>query len=155
MAYRPYKSRRSILAPFKSLLEQDFAKYLVDQSINYLYEPIKLSYILPEQRKTYTPDFIYDPKSRRRISHPVTPEDLLGKVIIETKGRLTARDAAKMAIIKKTYPELDIRFIFPVDAVFNKKQKGRDGGKFRYSDWCIKHNYDYFIGTEPPKEWLK
>lgn len=155
MSYRPKRTSKN-LGGFRSLLEKNFSKYLKAIGIDYLYEAVKIPYIVPAKNRTYLPDFVYDPNSKRRIKKHISLGDLeKGMVVIETKGRLTASDQAKMLYVRECNPDIDIRFVFPNDRILHKKKKGYTDNKYRYSDWCIDNGFDYFIGTEPPKEWFK
>lgn len=150
MAYRPKKTKKD-LGGFRSLLEKNFSGWLKKLRIKFLYEPCKIPYTVPAKERTYTPDFVIVKSSRVKS---LSLDDLDGLVILETKGRLTYSDSQKMIWVKEQNPDLDIRMIFPEDRIFSKNRKGRDGGKYRYSDWSIDNGFPYFIGTAPPKEWL-
>lgn len=154
MAYKPYRTKKK-LDGFRSLLEKNFAAYLKKIGIDFLYEAIKIPYIVPAKKRNYVPDFVYNPKSRRRVKKVISLDDLKNMIVIETKGRLTASDRKKMLWVKENNPEIDIRFVFPNNSILSKAKKGRDGGKYRYSDWCEDNGFPYFIGTEPPKKWFK
>lgn len=134
---------------FRSRFESRIAAWLKKIGLSFLYEPIKIPYVVPEKHRTYTPDFIIDPNNRRRIKNVHTLKDLEGKIIIETKGRLTTSDRNKMLYVKKANPSLDIRFIFMYDNFIRK------GSNTRYSDWCEKHGFEYYIGEDIPKSWFK
>jgi len=112
-----------------------------------------MPYTVPAKARNYLPDYVYDPKSRRRIKKSLTLEDLDGMVILELKGRLTKPDQDKMLWVKEAHPDLDIRFVFPNDNILHRGRKGRNG-KYRYSDWCIDNGFNFYIGTEPPKKWF-
>ena len=155
MTYRPFKAKKKRnLGKFRSVLEKNFAAYLKRIGVDALYEPCKIPYIIPAKNRNYLPDFVFDPKSRRRCKKSLTLSDLHGKIIIELKGRLTAPDRDKMLWVKEHNPELDIRFVFLNDRVINKGKKGKNG-KYRNSDWCEDHDFPYHIGEEPPKGWFK
>jgi hypothetical protein len=143
--------------------EKNFAGHLTDVlGMSFLYEPTKVPYIIPEIKKNYIPDFIIDPKSHRKIKKTLTFSELDGKILIELKGRLTAKDQRKMKLVKIWNPDLDIRFVFPNDRIMDKRRKGRRDGEegmkkdgYRYSDWAIDNGFPYYIGREPPKTWFK
>ena len=91
--------------------------------MRFSYEGEKLPYILSRK---YIPDFIIE------TSH--------GKVYVETKGYLRPEDKAKLAAIKKQYPEIDLRIVF---YSFNR----------RYVRWAEKVKIPYAI-EKIPKEWI-
>lgn len=145
---RPFRSKQ-LLSGFRSLLEKGFSEYMTSLKLKFLYEPVKIKYEIPAVKRNYIPDFVVTDKQK------LTQKDLEDCVIIETKGRLTARDAKKMILVRDQNPKLTIKFVFPYDAIMHKGRKGRDGGKYRYSDWCIDNNFDFYVGTEPPRDWLE
>ena len=145
---RPYRSAK-LLGGFRSLLEKGFNEYLTSLKLKFLYEPVKIKYVIPAVNRNYIPDFVITKKKK------LTQKDLEEAVIIETKGRLTGRDAKKMILVRDQNPTLTIKFVFPVDAIMHKGKKGRDGGKYRYSDWCVDNNFEFYVGKEPPIDWLE
>ena len=52
-------------------------------------------------------------------------------------------------LIKKSYPHLDIRFVFQ-----NPKNKLYKGSKTTYADWCDKNGYKYATKLIP-SSWFK
>ena len=78
----------------KSGLEELVFNFLKKENCTFKYEGMKITYFQPEIKKTYTPDFI------------------VKKLIIETKGAFNSADRKKMRLIKSQNPQLDIRFIF-------------------------------------------
>lgn len=150
MAKRKRRNKK-VLGDYKSKFEKKFGEFLTRIGVKFLYEKVKLPYIVPEKHKTYTPDFIYDPKNKKRIKNNLTIDELNGKIIIETKGRLTLADRQKMLYVKEAHPELDIRFVFMQDNPIRK------GSKTRYSDWCEQHGFLYHFDPlgSVPKEWLR
>lgn len=76
--------------------------------------------------RRYTPDFV-----------------LPNGIIIECKGRFKAADRTKHLLIQEQWPELDIRFVFMQD------NKLSTTSTTRYSDWCMKHGFEYAIGNIP------
>lgn len=92
------------------------------------YESLKLTYV---KEHTYTPDFI-----------------LPNGIIIEVKGRFLPNDRGKHLIIKKTYPELDIRFFFQnPNLTLSKKSKTT------YGNWCDKYNIKWTSDLKVLKSW--
>ena len=112
-------------------MEDSIANYLVEHSIKFKYEKVKIEWEDLAYR-TYTPDFV-----------------LQNGIIIETKGRFIASDRRKHLCIKKQHPKLDIRFIFT-----NSKAKLRKGAKSSYAEWCIKYGFRYYDRIIP-EDWLK
>lgn len=117
---------------FKSGLEAEISKQLINKGINPQYEQIKLPYVIPETQHTYTPDF------------PVS-----STIIIETKGRFLTADRQKMLRLKNQYPDIDFRFIFS-----NSKSKINKKSTTTYADWCIKNGFKY-SDKSVPDEWIK
>ena len=66
---------------------------------------------------------------------------------IEAKGWFKGSDRAKMLAVAKAHPDKQFKFLFQRDNWLDKKHKGR------YSDWCIKHGFDYAIGEDIPDKW--
>ena len=116
---------------FRSGLEENIAEQLKAAGIKPLYESVKIPYHV-EKTCTYTPDF------------PVSK-----KIIIETKGRFLTADRMKMLLIKKQYPNLDIRFIFS-----NSKARITKTSKTTYAAWCLKNGFK-FADKELPNEWIE
>ena len=90
------------------------------------YEAMVLEYLVPEKPHVYTPDWL-----------------LPNGVIVETKGRFTYYDREKMLQVKRNHPDADIRFVFQRDNKMSRTSKQR------YSDWCVKHGFQYAIGNIP------
>ena len=79
-----------------------------------------------------------------RSGSEVKCADLLDK-------RKISSDRSKHLRIKKTYPELDIRFMFD-----NPNAKLYKGSKSTNADWCIKYGYKFCkLSDGLPKEWFK
>lgn len=95
------------------------------------YESETIPYVL---EKTYVPDFI------------ITRKDGT-KLYIESKGYFRPEDRSKLLAIKRQNPDLDLRIIFQRNDKIKRS-------KSRYSDWAVRHSFDYHIGFEVPKEWL-
>lgn len=130
---------------YRSKLESEVAKGLEECQVQYDYEPSwgKIDYTIPAKKSTYLPDFYITTKTGRII-------------VIECKGVWIFEDRYKHFLIKKTRPDLDIRFIF-----YNSKNKIRKGSKTTYADICNGKGRGYFKGMTwqyadkvIPKEWL-
>ena len=117
---------------FRSGLEEKVAEYLTSKGVGFSFETMKVSYVKPETKHTYTPDFILD-----------------NGIIIETKGRWLLDDRKKHILIRKQHPNLDIRILFQ-----NANAKISKGSKTSYADFCEKHGIPY-AHREIPVAWLK
>ncbi|TPJ33652.1 hypothetical protein [Mesorhizobium sp. B2-8-3] len=117
---------------FRSGLEEINARHLEAHGVEVRFETLKVPYVVPETRRTYTPDF-----------------PLPNGIIVETKGKLEPKDRAKHLFIKLQHPELDIRFVFqrPHDKIVK-------GSKTTYAMWCDKYGIKWATRVIPV-EWLK
>ena len=125
-------SEVSLKYGFRSGLEEKVAEYLTSKGVGFSFETLKVSYVKPETKHIYTPDFILD-----------------NGIIIETKGRWMLDDRKKHILIRKQHPNLDIRILFQ-----NANAKIRKGSKTSYADFCEKHGIPY-AHREIPVAWLK
>tara|TARA_R100000742_G_C4278258_1_gene100863 strand:+ start:1554 stop:2036 length:483 start_codon:yes stop_codon:yes gene_type:complete len=116
---------------YRSIFEKTVCSRLEDNKVQFEYESLVIPYVVPELRKTYTPDIV-----------------LSNGIIIELKGQLTREDRAKHLLIKKQRPDLDIRFLLQ-----NCKNKLYKTSKTTYGDWLTNNN---FIWAERfvPVEWI-
>ena len=142
------KQRTHNKSSYRSGLEDTMAKDLTNtKGIEFEYEPKegKIPWYKPGTKHTYTPDFwIRNKKS--------------GKIIcIETKGIWDYQDRFKHLIIKKLYPELNIRFVFTRSATKTSK-----GSKQTYADICQGKGRGIFKGVTwqyadkfVPMDWTK
>ena len=117
---------------FRSGLEEKVAEFLTSKGVKFTFETLKVTYVKPETKHIYTPDFILD-----------------NGIIIETKGRWLLDDRKKHLLIRKQHPQLDIRILFQ-----NAKAKISKGSKTSYADFCEKHGIPY-AHREIPVAWLK
>lgn len=145
--WRHSAKRKKQIGKYKSVLEAKFAADMEEKGIGFGYEPETLEYrtrvvrgvcdscghTKVSQNRTYLPDF------RARVGDRI--------IFVETKGRLTGADRAKMVAVKAAHPELDIRLVFGSN---NKLRKGSDK---RYSDWADKHSFLWSVGARWPAEW--
>lgn len=118
----------------RSKLEQDFEKILQDLNINYTYESTIISYIIPESSHKYKVDWSFDKP-----------------IFIETKGWLSSSiERKKYELIKKQYPNLDLRFIFA------NPNKYCGGTKYSHATWAKKQGFKYCSINDYDiiKEWL-
>lgn len=122
---------------YKSNLELRVAWELENSKIQFVYEPkdnhleyyIKSKAICVDcngcntiERHEYIPDFFIVSKGL--------------KIVLESKGILTPKDAAKMRAVRNSHPDIEFVFLFTSD---NKIGRGR------YSDWCEKNKFVYFF----------
>jgi predicted nuclease of restriction endonuclease-like RecB superfamily len=124
-----------IIKGYRSGLEDNLKIQLSEAKKKYSYESEKISYIQPEKKRSYTPDFILTKKDGN-------------KMYIESKGRWVLEDRKKHELIKNQYPDLDIRFVFSnPNTRINKKSKTT------YANICDKFGWKYSKKTIP-QEWL-
>ena len=120
----------------KSGLEEVVYNHLIENNCSFKYEGLKITYFQPEQKRTYTPDFVFP------------------TIIIETKGAFNSADRKKMKMVKNQNPKMDIRFIFS-----NSKTKIGKKSKTTYGHWCDLFGFKFHCiqSTKEtfPKEWLK
>ena len=121
---------------FRSGLEDTVNDMLKENGKLFSYESEKISYIQPQTKHNYTPDFVLN-------------KMIGGKMYIETKGRFTTADRKKMKLVKEANPDLDIRLLFQTPN--NKITKA---SKTTYADWAEKHGY-LWAAKEIPAEWLE
>lgn len=114
---------------YRSGLEEKVADLLSNLKVKFEYESTKVPYQL---MCNYTPDFL-----------------LPNGIFLEVKGRLTTEDRRKMLAVKKSHPDLDIRFVF--QAPFNKINKG---SKTTYAKWSEKYGFPWCSFTTIPISWL-
>lgn len=122
---------RSLKYGYRSGLEEKISDQLKSLGVPFQYESFKIQYEVHETR-SYTPDW-----------------KLPNGIIIESKGRFVLEDRKKHLLIKKQYPDLDIRFVFS-----NSKTKIRKGSPTSYGDWCKKNGFLY-ADKLIPEEWIK
>ncbi len=117
---------------FRSGLEETLAAQLTAAGVAYEYEELKLSFVEPAKKRTYTPDF-----------------RLPNGIIIETKGRFLTEDRQKHILVKAQHPDLDIRFVFS-----NSRTKITKRSTTTYADWCLKNGFT-FADKTAPSAWLQ
>lgn len=125
----------SISRGYRSGLEERIAQELFEQGIQFTYEETLIRYVKPEEKCRYTCDFEITTKTGK-------------KILVESKGRFLSPDRKKMLLVKKQFPDLDIRMVF-------SRSKDRIGKKSKttYAAWCDKHGFIY-ADTSIPQEWL-
>jgi hypothetical protein len=117
---------------YRSGLEEKLAQQLTKAGITFRFEEFKLAFTEPAKARTYTPDFA-----------------LPNGIVIESKGLFTTEDRQKMRIIRETYPDLDIRFVFS-----NARQRISKTSKTTYAMWAEKYGYPW-AHKEIPPDWLE
>ena len=118
------------LLGFRSMFEANLASKMDKSRLKYVYEPYSISY---EYEAKYIPDF-----------------KLPNGILIEAKGRFTAKDRSKMKLVKTQNPKLDIRFVF--QRASNKLTKAKKS--MTYGQWADKNGFKWSEGSIP-KEWWK
>jgi len=121
---------------FRSGLEDTVNDMLKENGKSFSYETEKISYIQPETKHNYTPDFVLNKTDGN-------------KMYIETKGRWVKTDRLKFDLIFQQYPGIDIRFVFQ-----NPNAKLYKGSKTTYAQYCDKKGW-HWAKKEIPEEWLK
>ena len=116
---------------YRSKYEQEVCSKLRKDKVKFDYESINLYYEISEQRR-YLPDIV-----------------LPNGIVIELKGRFTAKDRKKMLLVIEQHPHLDIRMVF-----MRPNNKLNKHSNTTYAQWCDKNNVkwaDKYI----PIEWIK
>ena len=116
---------------YRSKYEEDVCSRLDKAKILFDYETINLHYQVTEQRK-YIPDVI-----------------LPNGIIVELKGRFTAKDRKKMLLVIAQHPDLDIRMVF-----MRPNNKLNKHSRTTYAQWCDKNNVKW-ANKYIPEEWIK
>jgi len=127
---------RGIRNGYRSGLEDDIARDIGDRGLPIYYEVVKIPFLQPEKKRTYSPDFV-----------------LPNGIVIETKGQFTTDDRQKHLWVREQHPDLDLRFIFT-------RSKTRLGKQSRttYADWCEGKNprkvVFLFADKQIPEAWF-
>lgn len=116
---------------YRSKYEEDVCSRLDKAKILFDYETINLHYQVTEQRK-YIPDVI-----------------LPNGIIVELKGRFTAKDRKKMLLVMNQHPDLDIRMVF-----MRPNNKLNKHSRTTYAQWCDKNNIKW-ANKYIPEQWIK
>ena len=120
-------------AKYRSKLEDKIAKQLTDSGIEFSYETLKISYMVPARKAKYTPDFV------------------VGDMVIEAKGRFrTAQDRQKLLLVKEQYPDLDLRLVFQ-----NAKTPIYPKSPTSCSKWADDNGFLWADNGKIPEEWLQ
>jgi len=117
---------------YRSGLEIALSARMQKVKIPFEYESLRLGFLQPSVERSYTPDFILD-----------------NGIIVEAKGQLDSDDRKKMILIRHTFPELDIRFVFSY-----ANGKIYKGSKTSYAMWANKNGY-LWADKQIPVAWFK
>ena len=113
---------------FRSKFEEDMYNAARRSRKQLVHEPHFIPYIM---RGNYLPDFL-----------------LPNGIFVEAKGYLDAAACKKMIAVKRSNPELDIRFVFQKA---NGKRNKR--AKLQNWQWAEKHGFLWSEGTIPLTWW--
>lgn len=117
---------------FRSGLEEKIAGQISTHGKQkFTFEKFYLAYTKPETAHKYTPDFI-----------------LQNGIVVETKGLFQTADRQKMKVIRATYPDLDIRFVFS-----NAQARIAKKSKTTYAIWAEANGFKW-AHRDIPLEWL-
>lgn len=128
-------TRRGLINGFRSGFEERTKDDLTARGVEHGFETEVISYVWPERKAKYTPDFPIKTKTGK-------------KIYVETKGRFITKDRQKHLLIQKQNPELDIRFVF-----MRSSDRISKGSPTTYASWCEKHGFKY-ADKVVPQEWL-
>lgn len=126
---------RQIDSEVRSGFESKIKQNLILGNKEFGYETEVLSYVTPEVKRRYTPDF-------------VITTDKGTKVYVEAKGYFDAQAQRKMNLVVQQNPDLDIRMLF-----MSARKLVRKGAKLTYAGWAEKRNIPWAEGTEIPEDW--
>lgn len=116
---------------FRSGLEEAFAAQLEAAGVAYEYETLRVPFVEPAKKRTYSPDF-----------------KLSNGILVETKGRFEACDRQKHLLVKAQHPDIDIRFVFS-----NSKARIAKRSPTTYAMWCDKAGFLY-ADKKIPQAWI-
>lgn len=116
------KARKEAIASgYRSKFELTFANKLKELGLKAEYESEKIHYIQPEKVRTYNPDWT------------------IGRdIYIETKGRFSASDRAKMVLVQRSNPTVKFYILFQNSNVTLSKVS-----KTTYGQWCDKNDIEW------------
>ena len=133
---KKYAKRKAIPVEQRKLrsgYEKKVRKCLEENKVQYTYESMVIKYVVPETKRSYTPDFI-----------------LPNGVIIEAKGYWDAESRRKMALVVEQNPHLKLKMLLQRDNTISKKSKTK------YSDWAKARGIECVVSPQGiiPEEWL-
>jgi len=114
----------------RSTLESYTISDLKERQVDFQYEPHRIKYMQVQER-SYTPDIL-----------------LANGIYVEVKGYFTSLDRVKHLLIKKSNPDLDIRFLF--QRASNRLSKT---SHTTYAKWCEKNGF-LWAEKHIPQEWI-
>lgn len=123
---------RALVHGYRSGFEESIAADLKARGVTTAYESVTIEYEQPAKKRKYTPDF-----------------PLPNGIYIETKGRFVVADRQKHLDIKRSRPDLDIRFVF-----YNPNARLYKGSPTTYAMWCDKNGFKW-ASKRVPDEWIK
>lgn len=124
---------RLLIGSYRNKSEERVAGHLNELGVAFEYEPQdqKVPYKV-ERNAYYLPDFV-----------------LPGGTILEVKGWLTSADRAKYIRIKKSNPDIDLRFVFDRSSAKLSKTS-----KTTYAQWAEQHGFLWCEKIIPPN-WIE
>ena len=128
----------------KSSYERKVAEALIKGGHSFEYEKESFKW-LERVPRAYCPECAH---KGALVERSYTPDFFLANgVIVETKGKFTAKDRKIAAAMKEQWGNKEVRMLFSTDNWITKQHKSR------YSDWCTSKGIKWAIG-EVPQEWL-
>jgi hypothetical protein len=121
---------RTLVGRYRSKSEERVAGHLNELGVAYDYEPKdgKVAYYI-ERTAYYLPDFVLTDSG----------------IILEVKGYFPSSDRTKYLRIRKSHPDIDIRFVF--DRATTKISKT---SRTTYGQWAEKHGFLWCEKVIPP-----
>lgn len=126
------RASRGLREGYRSGLEEKVGAFLAEHAPPVLFETFRIPYVVPQQLRHYTPDFM-----------------LPNGIIVETKGVWDATDRAKHLFVRTQYPDLDIRIVF-----YRASNKIAPGSKTTCGEWATGHGIKW-AEKMIPMAWLK
>jgi hypothetical protein len=117
---------------YKSMFEVAIAEKLTALGLPVLYEAVKIPYIVPETKRTYSPDF-----------------QLSDNVYVEAKGKLDRDCRKKMLLLKEQHPDVLFCMVFQ-----NANQRIEKRSRTTYAEWCEKNGIEW-SNKEIKREWIE
>lgn len=129
---------------YKSDLEADTADQIEAEGIKFHYERDKFKYDIPASTHKYCPDFIIPCSGGKTI-------------YLECKGAgprygLTEVTKQKLLLVKRQYPDMDLRLVFQQPNAITGQGKGKP--KVTYGEWATINGFTWY-NRELPKSFYK
>lgn len=132
----------------RSGFERKVAKELDERGVDYGYESITYEITVPVRGKN---QYCADCRGAVILRDTVyTPDFFLPNgIVVESKGRFTAKDRLIAKAMKEQHPDVDMRMLF----MGNNKLS--PSSKTRYMDWCERNNIKCAVSKtgKLPEEW--